>query len=687
MVKPQRAQPSGQIAKKSSSRVNKRQLVEEEPSSESESDEGSADGSEDEGSSDEEVASEDEMPNMGSDSESENNDGQESENDQEGELDELGKQRANILNSMDPAAVRARIDETLRILANLKVLKDKTTSRSELVDRITADFSDYFGYLPELAELLVTLLSPKGCLEFMESQDKARPLVIRTNTLKSTRKTLMEALTKRGATVEAVPWSKVAVKVTEASIPIGATPEYLAGHYMLQSAASLNPVMALGPKPGERVLDMASAPGGKTSYIVQLMRNSGTVVANDLKPARQKATVANLHRLGAKNCIVCCYDGRKIPAVMKGFDRVLLDAPCSGLGVISRDQSVKIQRTPKDITRMALLQKELLLAAIDCTNFRSKTGGVIVYSTCSVSNEENEQVVQYALKKRHVRLVDTGLTVGLPGMTRFRERQFHPSMALTRRFYPHVHNMDGFFVAKFVKYDHGEKVANDDDEDEEDEEDEESDEGDESDEKSGEGSDDSAGDDSGSDSDDSDGSAEVEAEGAASDDSGSDDEKGGGDDLDEDEEEDRRQAQEVMERFFKEGGELSGKNDEVYDDDDDEEDSEEEEEEEEEEEKDLTSSKPKVGSKRPVARSIAALRAFLTEKKLAQRQEKRERQEQRRADKPRESARMVGKKRRAKREEQAQRDPDERVEGVSRMYEEAAASSKSGKKASKKRRT
>ena len=105
--------------------------------------------------------------------------------------------------------------------------------------------------------------------------------------------------------------------------------------------------MALAPLPGERVLDMSAAPGGKTSYIAQLMKNSGTVIANDLKPQRQKATVANLHRMGVKNAIVCCYDGRKIPKIMKGFDRVLLDAPCSGLGVISRDQTVKLQRTTR----------------------------------------------------------------------------------------------------------------------------------------------------------------------------------------------------------------------------------------------------------------------------------------------------------------------------------------------------
>ena len=197
---------------------------------------------------------------------------------------------------------------------------------------------------------------------------------------------------------------------------------------------------------------MAAAPGGKTSYVAQLMKNSGTIVANDLKRDRLKSTVANLHRLGVQNAVVCAYNGKEFPKVMGNFDRVLLDAPCSGLGIIARDQSVKIQRTIKDIQKMGHLQRELLLAAIDSVNEKSKTGGVIVYSTCSVSVEENERVVEYALANRCVRLLPTGLDHGKPGFTRYQALRFHPSMSNTRRFYPHVHNMDGFYVAKFQKY-------------------------------------------------------------------------------------------------------------------------------------------------------------------------------------------------------------------------------------------
>jgi len=245
-------------------------------------------------------------------------------------------------------------------------------------------------------------------------------------------------------------WTNVGLQVFESSVPIGATPEYLAGHYMLQAASSFLPVIALAPQPNERVLDMASAPGGKTTHIAALMENTGVVFANDANKARTKSLTANVHRLGCKNVVVCSYDGREFPKVMGGFDRVLLDAPCSGTGVISKDSSVKVNKSERDFTLLSHLQKQLILCAIDSVNPESKNGGYIVYSTCSVTVDENESVVDYALRKRpNVKLVSTGLEFGREGFTKYRGKTFNSSLSLTRRFYPHVHNMDGFFVAKF----------------------------------------------------------------------------------------------------------------------------------------------------------------------------------------------------------------------------------------------
>lgn len=369
-----------------------------------------------------------------------------------------------------PGELRERIEAVLEVLAEFKARREPGRARSDYVDRVVEDMAELHGYLPELVEHFASMLGPAETLEFLRASDRPRPLVIRTNTLKARRKELAASLLKRGVTLDPLAgWSKVGLKIIESPVPVGATPEYLAGHYMVQSAASLCPVLALDPKPGERNLDMSAAPGGKTSYMSQLMRNTGSVIANDLKKERQKATVANLHRLGVRNAVTCVHDGRKLGKMWGGkFDRVLLDAPCSGLGVASRDPSVKVQRTIADVRSTAALQKELLLSAIDALSHRGKGGGFMVYSTCSVSVLENEEVVDYALAKRNIRVVDAGLDFGKPGMTKYMHKRFHPSLSLTRRFYPHVHNMDGFYVAKLQKL--SDKIPGEDEKKKEDEE-------------------------------------------------------------------------------------------------------------------------------------------------------------------------------------------------------------------------
>lgn len=354
---------------------------------------------------------------------------------------------------VDVTSVRTRMLEIVKVLENFKELAEEGKSRADYISRLIKDIGDYFGYSEFLAEKLFNLFVPAEAIEFFEANEVARPVTIRTNTLKARRRDLAQTLVNRGVNLQPIGnWTKVGLQIFDSQVPIGATPEYLSGQYILQAASSFLPVMAMDPQEHERVLDMAAAPGGKTTYISALMKNTGCVFANDANKARTKSLIANIQRLGCKNTIVCNYDAREFPKVIGGFDRVLLDAPCSGTGVIAKDESVKISRTDKDFIQIPHLQKQLLLSAIDSVNAHSKTGGVIVYSTCSVAVEENEAVVDYALRKRpNVKLVDAGLKIGKEGFTSFRGKHFSKHLSLTRRYYPHTYNVDGFFVAKFKK--------------------------------------------------------------------------------------------------------------------------------------------------------------------------------------------------------------------------------------------
>jgi len=381
-------------------------------------------------------------------SSSESSDGEYDDDD-----DERRKKSASSTKDIpDLTSIQQRIQEVVRVLADFKNRRAPDRSRNDYLERLTSDLATYYGYNHFLIRYFIDTFSVPETMELLEANETQRPVTLRTNTLKIRRRDLAAQLINRGVNLDPIgKWSKVGLLVYDSRVPIGATPEYMAGMYMLQSASSFLPCMALSPQEGERVLDVAAAPGGKTTYLAALMRNTGMIFANEFQKKRLNSLVANLQRMGCTNSVVCNYDGRQLPKVLGYVDRVLLDAPCSGTGVIAKDSSVKVSKSTEDIAKCAHLQKELLVAAVDCCDANSKSGGYIVYSTCSVTVEENEQVVDYILKKRDVKIVSTGLEFGRKGFTSYRGKTFHPSVSECRRFYPHVHNMDGFFVCKLQK--------------------------------------------------------------------------------------------------------------------------------------------------------------------------------------------------------------------------------------------
>ena len=365
-------------------------------------------------------------------------------------------------NPLDLGEAKRRVQEIVHTLSDFKNLRAGDRPRKDYLAELREGLMLLYDYNDFLIDKYLDMFPPAELLEFLESNENQRPVTLRTNSLKTRRRELAAALISRGVNLDPVgKWSKVGLVVYESQVPIGATPEYMGGHYMVQGASSFLPVMALAPQQKETVLDVAAAPGGKTSHIAALMGNSGTIIANEINKRRLKSLAGNMQRMGVTNTVISNLDGRKLPKVLgeSSVDRVLLDAPCSGTGVTWKDPRVKSSKSETDIWSCCRLQKELILAAIDCCNAKSKTGGYVVYSTCSTMVEENENVINYALRKRHVKVVPCGLDFGKPGYARYKEMRFHPSVEKSRRFYPHVHNLDGFFVCKLQKLRHGPKAA------------------------------------------------------------------------------------------------------------------------------------------------------------------------------------------------------------------------------------
>jgi len=220
---------------------------------------------------------------------------------------------------------------------------------------------------------------------------------------------------------------------------VGKTLEYALGYLHPQSLSSMLPPYALAPKPHSRVLDISAAPGSKTTQMAAMMNNTGEIVANDVKVERLSALVANIERLGVLNTVVWRKDGRKL-GVDGYFDYALVDVPCSSLGSDVKAHQRFTRRRERDFARV---QRALLRSAYRAL----KEGGVLVYSTCTLTVWENEQVVASFLEESGAEL----LPIELPFHVRHERGLREYGMEKAWRIYPWHLGSEGFFMAKLRK--------------------------------------------------------------------------------------------------------------------------------------------------------------------------------------------------------------------------------------------
>ncbi|MGD9382058.1 MAG: RsmB/NOP family class I SAM-dependent RNA methyltransferase, partial [Candidatus Thorarchaeota archaeon] len=211
---------------------------------------------------------------------------------------------------------------------------------------------------------------------------------------------------------------------------------------------SMTVTKVLDPRPGETVIDLAAAPGGKTTHIAQLMDNTGTVIAIDEDRQRIKSLESNIQRCGVSNAIILRGDAKKLDKLERTPDKILLDSPCSGEGLIPLDPSRKTSTSMADIRFCATREDELLEAAVNAL----PSGGTMVYATCSIAPEENEYIIDEILHRHsEMSVVPIPLEFGSPGYPRPYGVELNESMILTRRFLPHLHGTEGFFICKLEK--------------------------------------------------------------------------------------------------------------------------------------------------------------------------------------------------------------------------------------------
>jgi 16S rRNA (cytosine967-C5)-methyltransferase len=292
-----------------------------------------------------------------------------------------------------------------------------------------------------LAEQWLEQLGPAEAESLAASMIETPPLTIRVNTLKISREQCLAHLAADGVAARATDFSPVGIHILSAVHP-GSMTGFAEGLFTVQDESSQLASVFLAPQPGNRVLDLCAAPGGKATHLAQLMEDRGSLLACDLDGRKLRRIEETAARLGVSIVETICLDASRPLSALEGkkFDRILVDAPCSGLGVIRRNPEAKWRLTPADVSRLAKLQGTILCNAADYLEI----GGVLLYSTCSTSREENEEVIDVFLSERQDFVVED------------LRQEFPCFSALCTdrgmfRGWPHRYGMDGFCAARLTK--------------------------------------------------------------------------------------------------------------------------------------------------------------------------------------------------------------------------------------------
>lgn len=295
----------------------------------------------------------------------------------------------------------------------------------------------------ELFKRLKMIDNSKELFEFL---DKPLRKSVRINTLKADVETVVKRLSKYGILGEKIPWCDFGYYVNTEEFSW--IPEHQLGIIFPQSSVSMIPPLVMDLKPGMRVLDLCASPGAKTTEIAQLMENDGCIVANDVKNDRLNVLISNLQKCGVLIAKVTKMDGRKFVKFEKKFDAVLIDAPCSNIGMIRKNYSYAKLWNLKLSMDLSKLQKELIFAGYKAL----KPEGVLVYSTCTLEPLENEAVVDYLLRNTNAEIEEINLPFkAIQGFTKFGDYEFVEEVKKCARIHPQLNDSEGFFVAKLIK--------------------------------------------------------------------------------------------------------------------------------------------------------------------------------------------------------------------------------------------